>query len=117
MQSLAREQDLFFPKTLINKYKLKLSTVMLWTNKVTGGPRRVNHAAVGVPNKRLVFTFGGYCTGEEYNQILKMDVHIFDACRLQNNLFMDFLLNCAFSNFRNVFRHSIRKFFDTISNP
>ncbi|XP_065052421.1 kelch domain-containing protein 3-like [Rhopilema esculentum] len=56
---------------------------MLWTNKVTGGPRRVNHAAVGVPKKRLVFTFGGYCTGEEYNQILKMDVHIFNACSLQ----------------------------------
>ena len=53
---------------------------MLWTVSLTTGPRRVNHAAVGVPEKRLLFSFGGYCTGEEWNQIEKMDVHIFNVC-------------------------------------
>ena len=53
---------------------------MLWTSNVTGGPRRVNHAAVSLPQQKLVFTFGGYCTGDEYNQIEKIDVHIFNLC-------------------------------------
>ncbi|XP_044183332.1 kelch domain-containing protein 3-like isoform X1 [Acropora muricata] len=53
-----------------------------WTQEIEGGPRRVNHAAVSVRN-RFVFSFGGYCTGEEYNQITKIDVHVFDTvpCR------------------------------------
>lgn len=49
-----------------------------WTQEIEGGPRRVNHAAVSVRN-RFVFSFGGYCTGEEYNQITKIDVHVFDT--------------------------------------
>ena len=49
-----------------------------WTQAVDGGPRRVNHAAVSVRN-RFIFSFGGYCTGEEYNQIIKIDVHVFDT--------------------------------------
>ena len=53
---------------------------MLWTANITGGPRRVNHAAVGLPGKRLVFMFGGYCTGDEYNKIDKIDVHVFSLC-------------------------------------
>ena len=51
----------------------------MWTINVDGGPRRVNHASVGVPEKRLVFSFGGYCTGDDYNLIEKMDVHVFNA--------------------------------------
>ncbi len=35
-----------------------------WTARVEGGPRRVNHAAVAVGD--LVFSFGGYCTGDNY---------------------------------------------------
>jgi len=49
-----------------------------WTQAVDGGPRRVNHAAISVRN-RFIFSFGGYCTGEEYNQIIKIDVHVFDT--------------------------------------
>lgn len=52
-----------------------------WTQEVDGGPRRVNHAAVSVRN-RFIFSFGGYCTGEEYNQIIKIDVHVFDTGKL-----------------------------------
>ncbi|XP_027055709.1 kelch domain-containing protein 3 isoform X1 [Pocillopora verrucosa] len=53
-----------------------------WTQEVEGGPRRVNHAAVSIRN-RFIFSFGGYCTGEEYNQIVNIDVHVFDTvqCR------------------------------------
>ena len=53
-----------------------------WTQEVDGGPRRVNHAAVSVRN-RFIFSFGGYCTGEEYNQIIKIDVHVFDTGKLK----------------------------------
>ena len=49
-----------------------------WTQEVDGGLRRVNHAAVAIRN-RFIFSFGGYCTGEEYNQIVKIDVHVFDT--------------------------------------
>lgn len=49
-----------------------------WTQEVEGGPRRVNHAAVSIRN-RFIFSFGGYCTGEEYNQIVNIDVHVFDT--------------------------------------
>ena len=49
-----------------------------WTQEVEGGPRRVNHAAVSVRN-RFIFSFGGYCTGDEYNQIVNIDVHVFDT--------------------------------------
>ena len=52
-----------------------------WTQEVDGGPRRVNHAAVAIRN-RFIFSFGGYCTGEEYNQIVKIDVHVFDTGKL-----------------------------------
>ena len=49
-----------------------------WTQEIDGGPRRVNHAAVSVRN-RYIFSFGGYCTGEEYNRIVNIDVHVFDT--------------------------------------
>jgi hypothetical protein len=48
-----------------------------WVQHVEGGPRRVNHAAVSV-RERFIFSFGGYCTGEDYFSIDKLDVHIFD---------------------------------------
>ncbi|EDO42909.1 predicted protein [Nematostella vectensis] len=55
---------------------------MRWVQHVEGGPRRVNHAAVAV-RERFVFSFGGYCTGEDYFSIHKLDVHVFDivTCR------------------------------------
>lgn len=48
-----------------------------WIQQVEGGPRRVNHAAISVRD-RFIFSFGGYCTGEDYFTIDKLDVHIFD---------------------------------------
>ncbi|XP_042222819.1 kelch domain-containing protein 3-like [Homarus americanus] len=50
---------------------------MLWTVELEGGPQRVNHAAVPVGEK--IYSFGGYCTGENYRTIRNMDVHILDT--------------------------------------
>ncbi|KAF4522219.1 hypothetical protein B566_EDAN007370 [Ephemera danica] len=47
---------------------------MHWTVQLEGGPRRVNHAAVAVADK--IYSFGGYCTGENYRQKRPIDVHI-----------------------------------------
>lgn len=47
---------------------------MPWTVKVDGGPRRVNHAAVAVGDK--IYSFGGYCTGDDYKRKRPMDVHV-----------------------------------------
>lgn len=45
-----------------------------WTVHLEGGPRRVNHAAVAVED--TIYSFGGYCTGEDYDTTRPMDVHI-----------------------------------------
>ena len=58
-----------------------------WTHEVEGGPRRVNHAAVTIRD-RFVFSFGGYCTGDGYASIIKMDVHVYDTGRYRNFLFL-----------------------------
>lgn len=74
-----------------------------WTQEVDGGPRRVNHAAVSVRN-RFIFSFGGYCTGEEYNQIIKIDVHVFDTgklMKLSSNFLAKFCGNGRYG-FRNM---------------
>lgn len=51
--------------------------VMLWTVELAGGPQRVNHAAVPVGDR--IYSFGGYCTGENYRTIRNMDVHVLDT--------------------------------------
>ena len=48
-----------------------------WTVHLEGGPRRVNHAAVAVGDK--IYTFGGYCTGEDYQTTRPMDVHVLNT--------------------------------------
>ncbi|XP_049939658.1 kelch domain-containing protein 3 isoform X1 [Schistocerca serialis cubense] len=50
---------------------------MYWTVHLEGGPRRVNHAAVVVLDK--IYSFGGYCTGENYQRKRPMDVHILNT--------------------------------------
>ncbi|KAG5855561.1 hypothetical protein ANANG_G00050350 [Anguilla anguilla] len=45
-----------------------------------GGPRRVNHAAVAVGHR--VYSFGGYCSGEDYETLRQIDVHVFNAVSL-----------------------------------
>ncbi|ELT93982.1 hypothetical protein CAPTEDRAFT_2628 [Capitella teleta] len=48
-----------------------------WTVRLEGGPRRVNHAAVAIG--RRIFSFGGYCTSEEFNDNRPMDVHVLNT--------------------------------------
>uniref|UniRef100_A0A8C2TVI3 Uncharacterized protein n=1 Tax=Coturnix japonica TaxID=93934 RepID=A0A8C2TVI3_COTJA len=41
--------------------------MLRWAVHLEGGPRRVNHAAVAVGHK--VYSFGGYCSGEDYETL------------------------------------------------
>ena len=47
---------------------------MHWTVHIKGGPRRVNHAAVSVGH--CIYSFGGYCTGENYSIVRPIDVYV-----------------------------------------
>ena len=49
----------------------------LWTVHLEGGPRRVNHAAVTIG--KLIFSFGGYCTGEDFTVARPMDIHVLNT--------------------------------------
>ena len=51
--------------------------MLRWTVHLEGGPRRVNHAAVAVGHK--VYSFGGYCSGEDYETLRQIDVHVFNS--------------------------------------
>lgn len=57
-----------------------------WTVHLEGGPRRVNHAAVAVGHR--VYSFGGYCSGEDYETLRQIDVHIFNAGKLMLGPFL-----------------------------
>ncbi|KAH8411453.1 hypothetical protein KR215_004873 [Drosophila sulfurigaster] len=50
---------------------------MLWTVHLDGGPQRVNHAAVGVGD--FIYSFGGYCTGDDYRFNEPIDVHVLNV--------------------------------------
>lgn len=56
------------------KFALSVSREMYWTVHLEGGPRRVNHAAAPVDD--LIYSFGGYNTGENYYEYRAMDVHV-----------------------------------------
>lgn len=47
---------------------------MYWITSLEGGPRRVNHAAAVVG--KYIYSFGGYCTGEDSKEFRPMDVHV-----------------------------------------
>ena len=49
----------------------------VWTRHIEGGPRRVNHAAVCVGD--YIYSFGGYCTGENFEIRRDIDIHRFDT--------------------------------------
>ncbi|XP_016149383.1 kelch domain-containing protein 3-like isoform X1 [Sinocyclocheilus grahami] len=51
--------------------------MLRWMVHLEGGPRRVNHAAVAVGHK--VYSFGGYCSGEDYETLRQIDVHVFNT--------------------------------------
>ena len=50
---------------------------MYWSIHLEGGPRRVNHAAVGLGGK--IYSFGGYCSGENYEIKRPLDVFVLDT--------------------------------------
>ncbi|CAG9823052.1 unnamed protein product [Phaedon cochleariae] len=50
---------------------------MRWIVHLEGGPKRVNHAAVAVGHK--IYSFGGYCTGENSREYTSMDVHVLNT--------------------------------------
>ena len=50
---------------------------MKWTVHLEGGPRRVNHAAVSVNDK--IFSFGGYCTGDNYKDTRPIDIFVLNT--------------------------------------
>ncbi|XP_042161655.1 kelch domain-containing protein 3 isoform X2 [Oncorhynchus tshawytscha] len=52
-----------------------------WTTHLDGGPRRVNHAAVSMGHK--VYSFGGYCSGDDYETLRQIDVHVFNTVSLR----------------------------------
>lgn len=52
-----------------------------WTVRLEGGPRRVNHAAISAGYR--IFSFGGYCSGEDYEQTRPIDVHILNTVTLR----------------------------------
>lgn len=54
---------------------------MRWTVHLDGGPRRVNHAAVCVGD--FIFSFGGYCTGDDYRFSESIDVHVLNIQTLR----------------------------------
>jgi len=48
-----------------------------WTVHLDGGPRRVNHAAVVIGS--YIYSFGGYCTGENFDEVRAIDVHVLNT--------------------------------------
>jgi len=54
---------------------------MRWTVHLEGGPRRVNHAAVAVDDR--IFSFGGYCTGDNYKDEKPIDVFVLNTSTLR----------------------------------
>jgi len=50
---------------------------MRWTVHLEGGPRRVNHAAVAVGER--IYSFGGYCTGDNYKDEKPIDVFVLNT--------------------------------------
>ena len=52
-----------------------------WTVCLEGGPRRVNHAAVAIEYN--IYSFGGYCTGDDFENTQPMDIHILNCGELR----------------------------------
>lgn len=53
-----------------------------WTIHLDSGPKRVNHAAVCVNG--MIYSFGGYCTGENYAVRRDIDIHRYDIGECKN---------------------------------
>lgn len=57
---------------------------MQWIARVEGGPRRVNHTACVIGDQ--IYTFGGYCSNEDYHAIKTIDVHVLNTQTLRWSL-------------------------------
>ncbi|XP_005100518.1 kelch domain-containing protein 3 [Aplysia californica] len=55
--------------------------MVMWTIHIEGGPKRVNHAAVAIGER--IFSFGGYCSGEDYNKTRPIDIHMLNTVTLR----------------------------------
>lgn len=64
---------------LIQDMLMKINNVM--SNCVFVGPRRVNHASVAISD--FIYSFGGYCSGEDYRSSRSMDVHVLNTNNLR----------------------------------
>lgn len=54
---------------------------MYWLAHVEGGPRRVNHTAVAIGD--YIYSFGGYCSHEDYRLLNTIDVHVLNTQNLR----------------------------------
>lgn len=54
---------------------------MYWLAHIEGGPRRVNHTAVAIGD--YIYSFGGYCSHENYRSLNTIDVHILNIQTLR----------------------------------
>lgn len=54
---------------------------MYWVTQLEGGPRRVNHTAVAIGHS--IYSFGGYCTDEDYRSFSTIDVHVLNTHTLR----------------------------------
>lgn len=57
---------------------------MHWIARIEGGPRRVNHTACVIGDQ--IYTFGGYCSNEDYRSIKTIDVHVLNTQTLRWSL-------------------------------
>lgn len=54
---------------------------MYWLAHLEGGPRRVNHTAVAIGD--YIYSFGGYCSSEDYRSMDAIDVHVLNTQNLR----------------------------------
>lgn len=54
---------------------------MKWTAHIEGGPMRVNHAAVSIGDQ--IYSFGGYCSTEEFQDWEPIPVYVMDTYTLR----------------------------------
>lgn len=68
-------------KTVHNKLSLQFRDS---SSCSPAGPRRVNHASVNIGD--YIYSFGGYCSGEDYRLSRPMDVHVLNTNNLRWSL-------------------------------
>lgn len=54
---------------------------VIWTHCLENAPRRVNHASASVDDR--IFSFGGYCTGENYTTRIPIIIHCLNTVTME----------------------------------